>query len=132
MLVRSGHEHDITNDQIEAALHDLGLDSIQLRAGGLDTEHDWSVFLSLGEQQLLALTRMIFARPVVAVLDRVTGSVKPAQLREIMRRLHENSIPYIIFAEDAESVESYDAVLEIGGDGGWTWNPTSRIVRVAS
>jgi putative ATP-binding cassette transporter len=132
VLVRSGHEQDITDDQIATALHGLGLDSIRLRAGGLDTEHDWSAFLSLGEQQLLALTRMIFARPVVAVLDRVTGSVKPAQLREVLRRLDENSIPYIIFAEDAESVEPYDAVLEIGGDGGWTWNPNSRIARAAS
>jgi putative ATP-binding cassette transporter len=132
VLVRSGHEQDITDDQIATALHDLGLDSIQLRAGGLDTEHDWPAFLSLGEQQLLALTRMIFARPAVALLDRVTGSVKPAQLREVLRRLDENSIPYIVFAEDAESVEPYDAVLEIGGDGGWAWNPISGSARVAS
>jgi hypothetical protein len=66
------------------------------------------------------------------VLDRVTASVKPAQLREVLRRLNQNSIPYIIFAEDAESVELYDAVLEIGGDGGWTWNPISHMARAAS
>ncbi len=131
VLVRTGREKDITDDQIATALHGLGLDSIQLRAGGLDTEQDWSAFLSLGEQQLLALTRMIFARPAVAVLDRVTASVKPSQLREVLRRLDENSIPYIIFAEDAESVELYDAVLAIDSDGGWTWSRTGRAATAA-
>jgi putative ATP-binding cassette transporter len=78
----------------------------------------------LGEQQLLALTRLIFARPAFAMLDRVTASLKPAQVREALRRLDESSITYITFAEDAESVDMYDAVLEIDGDGGWTWNRT--------
>ena len=88
-------------------------------------------FPLVGEQQLLALTRMIFARPAVAVLDRVTASVKPSQLREVLRRLDENSIPYIIFAEDAESVELYDAVLAIDSDGGWTWSRTGRAATAA-
>ncbi|WP_216841239.1 ABC transporter ATP-binding protein/permease [Acidobacterium sp. S8] len=94
------------------------------RYGGLDTEHNWSAILSLGEQQLLALTRLIFARPAFAMLDRVTASLKPAQVREALRRLDESSITYITFAEDAESVDMYDALLEIDGDGGWTWNRT--------
>jgi len=78
LLVRSSHEHVITDDQVTTTLHDAGLGSIQVRAGGLDTEHDWSAILSLGEQQLLALTRLIFARPAFAMLDRVAASLKPA------------------------------------------------------
>jgi hypothetical protein len=35
-------------------------------------------------------------------------------------------------AEDAESVELYDAVLEIDGDGGWTWSRTGRAAAAAS
>jgi putative ATP-binding cassette transporter len=92
----------------------------------LDTERDWSTVLSLGQQQLLAITRLIFLRPAFAMLDRVTESLKPAQLREILRRFDENSITYITFAEDAESVELYDAVLEIDSDGGWTWSRSGR------
>jgi hypothetical protein len=33
----------------------------------------------------------------------------------------ENSVTYISVAEDAESVELYDAVLEIDSDGAWSW-----------
>jgi len=49
-----------------------------------------------------------------------------------LRRLDENSITYVTFAKDAESVELYDAVLEIDNDGGWTWSPTGRAATAAS
>ena len=126
LLLRSGQEQVITDDQITAALRDGGLDSVRVRAGGLDHEHDWSAILSLGEQQLLALTRLILARPAFAVLDRVSASLKPDQVRQALRRLKENSITFVTLAEDAESVELYDAVLEIDGDGAWDWRGTGR------
>jgi putative ATP-binding cassette transporter len=126
LLLRTGQEQVITDDQITAVLHDIGLDSIQARVGGFDSEHDWSAILSLGEQQLLALTRLILARPAFAMLDRVNAALKPAQVRQALRRLDENSITYITLAEEAESVELYDAVLEIDADGAWSWRPTGR------
>src|SRR6516165_4361561 len=124
LLLRTGQEQVITDDQITAVLHDIGLDSIQARVGGFDSEHDWSAILSLGEQQLLALTRLILARPAFAMLDRVNAALKPAQVRQALRRLDENSITYITLAEEAESVELYDAVLEIDVDGAWNWRRT--------
>ena len=48
------------------------------------------------------------------------------QVRQALRRLDENSITYITLAEDAESVELYDAVLEIDADGAWNWRRTGR------
>ena len=36
-----------------------------------------------------------------------------------------NFITYITLAEDAESVELYDAVLEIDADGAWNWRRTA-------
>jgi vitamin B12/bleomycin/antimicrobial peptide transport system ATP-binding/permease protein len=126
LLLRTGQEQVITDDQITTALRDAGLDSVQARVGGLDSEHDWSAILSLGEQQLLALTRVTFARPAFAMLDRVNAALKPAQVRQALRRLDENSITYITLAEDAESVELYDAVLEIDADGGWSWRRTGH------
>ena len=43
-----------------------------------------------------------------------------------MVRLDENSITYITLAEDVESVELYDAVLEIDADGAWSWSRNGR------
>jgi putative ATP-binding cassette transporter len=124
LLLRTGREQAITDDQITTALRDAGLDTVQVRTGGLDSEHDWSAILSLGEQQLLALTRLTFARPAFAMLDRVNAALKPAQVRQALRRLDENAITYITLAEDAQSVELYDAVLEIDVEGAWSWRRT--------
>jgi ABC-type uncharacterized transport system fused permease/ATPase subunit len=85
-----------------------------------------SAILSLGEQQLLALTRLTFARPAFAVLDRVNAALKPAQVRTALRRLDDNTITYITLAEDVESVDLYDAVREIDADGAWSWRLTGR------
>ena len=123
-LLLTGQEQVMSDDEITAALHEAGLDSLPARAGGLDSEHDWPTMLSVAEQQLLAITRLTLARPAFAMLDRVTAALKPAQIRQALRRLDENSITYITFAEDAESLELYDAVLEIDADGAWSWRRT--------
>ena len=87
-------------------------------------ERDWQSFVSLGDQQLLALTRMILAGPRFAFLDRVETTLGPGQVRQALQRLTENSITPIHLAEAAESVEQYDAVLEIDSDGAWAWRWT--------
>jgi len=132
LLLCSGQEQVIIGDQITTALRDAGLDSVRARVGGLDSEHDWSDILSLGEQQLLSLTRLILARPSFAILDRVNAALKPAQVRQALRRLDENSITYITLAEEAESVELYDAVLEIDVDGAWSWRRTDSDTKDAT
>ena len=54
----------------------------------------------------------------------MNAALKPAQVRQALRHLDENSITYITLAEDAESAELYDAVLEIDADGAWSWRRT--------
>jgi putative ATP-binding cassette transporter len=125
-LLLTGQEQVMTDDELMSALREAGLDSVPARAGGLDSEHDWPTMLSVAEQQLLALTRVTLARPTFAILDRVTEALKPAQVRQTLRRFDENAITYIVFAEDPESLELYDALLEIDADGAWSWR---RIVQ---
>ena len=125
LLIRTGQEQDISDEQILAAIHDGGLDSVVQRAGGLDAEHDWPTILSLGEQQQLLVIRLILARPSFALLDRVSTALGPALLQRSLRRLTANSITYINFDQAAESepVELYDAVLQIDADGAWSLEP---------
>jgi putative ATP-binding cassette transporter len=125
-LLRDEQHQAITDDQITATLHDMGLDSIAAGAGGLDGERDWPATLSLREQQLLALTRLILARPAFAMLDRLNVVLEPAQFRHALERLDEDSITYIALAEHADLLEHYDAVLEIAAEGAWSWKPTDH------
>jgi len=112
------------DDQILAALRAAGLGPVVERAGGLDAERDWQAFASLGDQQLLVLTRVVLAGPRFAFLDRVDTTLGPCQVRQVLQRLIQNSITPIHLAEAAESVEQYDAVLEIDCDGAWAWRWT--------
>jgi putative ATP-binding cassette transporter len=126
VLLRTGQEDSTSDDRIRTALEDAGLDHVLKRAGGLDVEHDWPTIVSLGDQQQLALTRLIFARPAFAMLDRVSAALNPAQVRQWLQRLDENSITYITLAEVADSVDLYDATLEIDADGQWQWKQVNH------
>jgi vitamin B12/bleomycin/antimicrobial peptide transport system ATP-binding/permease protein len=112
------------DDEILAALRAAGLGPVVERAGGLDVERDWQAFVSLGDQQLLVLTRIVLARPRFAFLDRADTTLGPGQVRQALEQLTQNSITPIQLAATAESVELYDAVLEIDCDGEWTWRWT--------
>jgi putative ATP-binding cassette transporter len=126
VLVHTGHKQ-VSDDQLTAALHDAGLDSVLARAGGLDREQDWPAILSLGEQQLLVLTRLLLTRPAFAMLDRLSTALKPDQVRLALRLLDANAITYFTFAEDAETIDVHDAVLEIEVEGGWHWKRLNRV-----
>jgi vitamin B12/bleomycin/antimicrobial peptide transport system ATP-binding/permease protein len=112
------------DDEILAALRAAGLGPIAERAGGLDVERDWLAFVSLGDQQLLVLTRIVLARPRFAFLDRVDTTLGRAQIRQALQRLTQHSITPIYLAEAADPIEEYDAVLEIDVDGEWVWRWT--------
>jgi putative ATP-binding cassette transporter len=120
-LLRPDAENDIPDDQLRAALQDAGLESVLIRTGGLDVEMDWPAMLSLEEQQLLALTRLLLARPDFAMLDRLGDSLKPARARQVLQQFGQLAITCVAFTENLESTDLYDAVLQIESDGSWHW-----------
>jgi putative ATP-binding cassette transporter len=121
VLVRTPHEGEISDERIFGLLRELHLEQALARAGGLDMEQDWETLLSLREQQLLAFIHVLLAAPRFAFLDRVDTELGADQVHKILRMLSESSITYINNAEADDSRDLYDAVLECGEDGGWTW-----------
>lgn len=119
LLLRSGEEHAIADEQILGVLHELKLDPVLARAGGLDMEQNWESVLSLGEEQLLAFTRLLLAAPKFVFLDRVCTALSAEQVQQILILLCVHSITYIALEEAENLLELYDAVLEIADDGSW-------------
>src|SRR5439155_17234963 len=70
VLVRTGREGVIGDEQTATLLHVLGLEPVLERTGGLDVERDWDDVLSLAEQQLLSVARVVLAAPRFAFLER--------------------------------------------------------------
>jgi len=85
--VRTGRE-DIGDEQIASSLHGLGLESVLERMGGLDVERDWDDALSLGEQQLLFVARVVLATPRF-VLERPRTALGSEQVDRILSLLSE-------------------------------------------
>ena len=119
LLLRNGEENVISDERLLAALEELGLSGVLDRAKGLDEEQDWPSFLSLGEEQLLAFTRLLLAAPQFAFLDRVYSALSPEQAWQILLKLSMDSISYIALDDAKNLPELYDAILEIKQDGSW-------------
>jgi putative ATP-binding cassette transporter len=121
VLVRTRHEGEISDERLFGLLRELHLEQALARAGGLDMEQDWAMLLSLPEQQLLACLHVLLAAPQFVFLDRVDTALSADQFHHILQMLSESSITYINNGAADDLRDFYDAVLECGEDGGWTW-----------
>ena len=118
-------EHSIADGQIRDLLHELDLDPLLARAGGLNIEQDWGTLLSLGEQQLLTFTHILLAAPHFVFLDRAGSALNSEQVRKILKMLSTKSITYVNIGESDDLRDLYDAVLEIDELGTWRWRQIS-------
>lgn len=119
LVVRAGREREVADHEIERTLRDLGLGPALKRVGGLDVERDFTHVLSLGEQQLLAVARVILARPAFVVLHNPATTLAPEQLARVFARLSAASISYVMLGGLDVPQAVYDAVLEIHAGGTW-------------
>jgi putative ATP-binding cassette transporter len=104
-------------------LRGLGLEAALKRVGGLDVEGDYSHVLSLGEQQLLAVARVVLARPAFVVLHNPGSTLAPEQLELALARLTDASITYLTLGGVDGPPGAYDAVLELHAGGAWGVRP---------
>jgi putative ATP-binding cassette transporter len=111
----------VTQEQLLALLHDVKLEGILERTGGLDTEQrDWTSILSLGEQQSLAFARLLLARPNVAFLDEAFSALPPERVSHLYEQLSETVTTYISTASGSQLLEYHDQLLQLHSDGTWT------------
>jgi putative ATP-binding cassette transporter len=79
-----GHAGEFSDDAIRAALADVGLDALAPR---LDERENWSMRLSGGEQQRLAIARALLHAPDWLFLDEATASLDEAAERQLYELL---------------------------------------------
>lgn len=114
----------VTDDELRDILTRVGLGPALERVGGLDAQRDWANTLSAGEQQMLAIGRLILADPPYAFLDHAVSAVGPERQRDLYRVLSETGITYVSVGDDAGMPEYHNAILEIREDAGWTVKPS--------
>ncbi|HEY0792882.1 MAG TPA: ABC transporter ATP-binding protein/permease [Chthoniobacterales bacterium] len=72
LLYPDGDQGTFTLSRLRAVLEEVGLGAL---AGELKTTENWSQRLSFGEQQRLALARILLVRPAILFLDEATSAL---------------------------------------------------------
>jgi vitamin B12/bleomycin/antimicrobial peptide transport system ATP-binding/permease protein len=121
VLTHPGREGELTDERIVSGLHELNLDHVLNRAGGLDAEQDWETLISLREQQLLAFLRVLLAAPQLVFANRAWATLTLTERRQLLSMLSKASIGYICNCEADGCRDLYDTVLDCKEGGGWTW-----------
>jgi putative ATP-binding cassette transporter len=120
------HTSSDTPDSIlQDALAQVNLGDLAERVGGFDTELDWRDVLSLGEQQRLAIARLLLTRPDYAILDEATSALDLKNEQLVYNKIQENATTFISVGHRASLLKYHENVLEVTGEnGGWRLLPT--------
>jgi ABC-type uncharacterized transport system fused permease/ATPase subunit len=117
--------HAFTDKQIHEVLGRLKFEPVLERVGGLEAEHDWATTLSVGEQQLLAMARLLLARPRFAFLDRAVSALAPHRAKQVYQVLADTAISFISVGDHIR--EFHDQILELHEHGEWRLHLTQRM-----
>lgn len=104
---------------VVTALQAVGFEAILDRVGGLDAVVDWSAKLTLGEQQLLAIARLLISKPKFAIIDESLNNLDPKRVGTIFVRLAEANVTVITIDVSDELARHHDLMLHLDGNGRW-------------
>lgn len=121
-------EKDLLNNEfpeirILEGLRSLKIDSILKRFGGINTRQTWESVLTLSEQQLLVIARVLLAGPRFAFLEKPSTTLSSEQVEWVLGLLNRHGISCVTFEESSENLEPYHMVLELEKGGFWTYSP---------
>lgn len=91
-----------------------------------DAVDNWSDVLSLGEQQRLAMARLIVTRPKVAILDEATSALDVKNEALVYKLLQGCGTSVVSVGHRPTLTRYHTNVLELMGDGGWRILPAGE------
>jgi len=94
---RDPEDLEFPERRILDALRTLEMESLLKRFDGMDTQQTWESALTLTEQQLLVVARLLLVHPRFAFLDKPSSTFSPERIRWLLGLLKERSISYVVF-----------------------------------
>lgn len=109
----------VSDGELVSRLEEVCLPDLAKRFGGLDVELDWSAVLSVGEQQRVALLRLLLARPAVAFLDEATSALDGPTEGQLYALVRQRVGCYVSVGHRMMLLQHHTHVLEAKGGGEW-------------
>ncbi len=112
-------DREISNEELSQVLKQVNLPDIVERCGGFDAELDFAKVLSVGEQQRLAVARVLLTKPSYAVLDEATSALDEENEERLYLQLRATSSSLVSVSHRSTLLKHHKQVLEVAGDGTW-------------
>lgn len=112
-------ERDVSDEELQAVLAQVNLPGIVERCGGFNCELDFAKVLSVGEQQRLAIARVLLTKPRYTVLDEATSALDADNEARLYTLLGKLDTTLVSVAHHSGLVKYHRQVLELTGEGGF-------------
>lgn len=112
-LLYPNHQLDIDDQQLLQQLEQVNLAHLVSRYGTLDCVEDWSKVLSLGEQQRLAMLRLLIYQPTYAILDEATSALDVHHESLLYQQLLKTSLTFVSVGHRSTLIKYHQQVLEL-------------------
>ena len=112
-------DRDMSDEELREVLKRVNLPDILDVCGGFDEELDFAKVLSVGEQQRLAVARVLLTKPDYAVLDEATSALDVENEERLYVQLNATSSTVVSVAHRSSLLKYHKHVLEVVGDGSW-------------
>lgn len=121
LLVPARIGDEVSDDKVRAVLQEIGLGHVLAKHDGFEEPRNWHEVLSFGEQQLLAVARVIISAGRFAFLNRPHSALGSETLNHVLRVLANRGITCVSFGNGPPERGLYDFCLELNEDGSWRW-----------
>ncbi|KAK7401573.1 hypothetical protein VNO78_13161 [Psophocarpus tetragonolobus] len=101
-----------TTDELMKILEAVRLGYLLARFS-LDSTHEWSSVLSLGEQQRLAFARLLLSKPQLALLDESTSALDEANEVHLYQKIEAADITYVSIGHRSSLCDYHNRILRI-------------------
>ena len=117
-LLGGDRETPPSDAELGAVLAQLGAEDIVTHADGLDVERSWDKVLSMRDQALLSVARLVLGRPRFAFVDNLGRTLGDESVPAVLRTLAEHAITPVVL-DGLNGVVPGELALVIADDGSW-------------
>ncbi len=112
-------DREVDETELQDVLQRVNLASLTERCGGLDEVQDFAKMLSIGEQQRLAVARVLLSAPRYAILDEATSALDADNEVMLYAELKRTQATLISVTHHPGLLQYHAQVLELLGEGRW-------------